>query len=81
MSLNIKNPETHRMAKELASLRSTSVAQAVAEALREAIERDREPLRKADRILVAAQALHDALPPEAMTFDVNDLYDEMGLPK
>lgn len=81
MSLNIKNPETHRMAKELASLRSTSVAQAVAEALREAINRDREPLRRADRILAAARAVREALPPEALTFDVNDLYDEMGLPK
>lgn len=81
MSLNIKNPETHRMAKELAQRRAVSVTQAVTDALREAL--DREPMcqRRYENVLKIAREIREALPPEALAFKVDDLYDEMGLPQ
>jgi antitoxin VapB len=41
MSLHIKNPETHRLAQELAELTGESMATAVAEAVRERLARQR----------------------------------------
>ena len=41
MGLNIKDRETHDMARELAELNGTSLTTAVKEAVREKLERDR----------------------------------------
>ena len=41
MGMNIKNPETHRLAQELAELTGESMATAVAEAVRERLARQR----------------------------------------
>ena len=41
MSLNIKNEETHRMARELARLTGESMTAAVNEAIRERLDRVR----------------------------------------
>lgn len=41
MSLNIKNPEAHRLAQELARLRGISLTAAVTEAVREKLEREK----------------------------------------
>jgi len=46
MSLNIKNEETHRMARELARLTGESMAAAVNEAVRERLERVRRKPKK-----------------------------------
>lgn len=37
MALNVKNPETHRLAQELAETTGTSLTDAVTEALRESL--------------------------------------------
>lgn len=41
MALNIKNEETHRLARELAALQGVSIAAAVTKAIEEKLERDR----------------------------------------
>ncbi|MBL8551199.1 MAG: type II toxin-antitoxin system VapB family antitoxin [Hyphomonadaceae bacterium] len=49
MSLNIKDPETQKLAEELAELRGVSVAEAVRRALREALQSREEAARAAVR--------------------------------
>ena len=53
--LNIKNPETHRLAKELAERRGESLTTAVTVALREQLAR--EPERKPKATIAEVQAL------------------------
>lgn len=78
-TLNIKDPEVHRLAHELAARRGTTATGAVREALREALERDR-----ADRWGIAERLLEigrtSAARPEPFLTD-EDLYDERGLPR
>lgn len=78
-TMNIKDPEVHRLAHELARRRGTSATGAVREALREALARDR-----ADRSGVAEKLLEigreaSRYKDEFLTDD--DLYDERGLPR
>jgi antitoxin VapB len=42
VQLNIKNPEAHRLAQELASLRGVSMTKAVTEAIRERLDREKQ---------------------------------------
>lgn len=81
MSLNIKHPEAHRLAKELARRRAVSVTQAVTDALREAL--DQEPMShdRFEKAQALVREIREALPPEARAFNVADLYDEQGLPR
>jgi antitoxin VapB len=81
MSLNIKNPETHRMAKELAQRRAVSVTQAVTDALREALDQEPMSQRRFEKALDITKEIRAALAPEALAFKVDDLYDEQGLPR
>ena len=85
MSLNIKNQETCRLARELANLTGETMTGAITVALEERLEREMHArsvetrLRKmraiADR---CAKLLREAGPP----VDHGDfLYDERGLPK
>ena len=85
MSLNIKNQETCRLARELANLTGETMTGAITVALEERLEREMRErsvearLRKmraiADR---CAKLLREAGPP----VDHGDfLYDERGLPK
>ena len=83
MGLNIKNPETFRLAHELAELTGESVTGAVTVSVRERLER----LRRADEPGVAGRLLEIGrdtaarLPAELRTVDHADLlYDESGLP-
>jgi antitoxin VapB len=82
MSMNIKNAEAHRLARELAELTGESVTTAVLESLRERLERMEGPTaderaelmleigrRTAPRLEVA-ETNHDRL-----------LYDNRGLPR
>jgi antitoxin VapB len=81
MSLNIKNPETHRLAQELADLTGQSMAAAVADALREKLERER---RKglADRLVAIGRDCAAHLSEDAKRLNIDELlYDENGLPK
>ncbi len=81
-TLNIKDPEVHRMAHELAARRSTTATGAVRQALREALDRDDG--RRADRVgmgerLLAIARQSQAIDSPYLTDD--DLYDDLGLPR
>ena len=78
--MNIKDPEVHRMAKELAARRHTSATGAVREALAEALARETPDEREArfQRILAISERSAARSAP-FLTDD--DLYDEMGLPR
>lgn len=85
MSLNIKNPEAHRLAAEIAKQTGATLTEAVTQALREKLERLKT--RKPDPKLMEdmARIAHDIatrLSPETKNLDIDELlYDEMGLPK
>lgn len=85
MSLNIKNPEAHKLATELAQLSGVSLTEAVTEALREKLARvkKREPdpklLEDLQRI---AHDIASRMSPEVKELDIDELlYDELGMPK
>ncbi|MBM3775331.1 MAG: PSK operon transcription factor [Acidobacteria bacterium] len=83
MSLNIKDEQTHRRAKELARLAGETMTEAVDRAIRERLERLHKRRNKAavvERLLeigreCAALPVLDRRRPEDM------LYDKRGLPK
>lgn len=84
MSLNIKSEEAHRLAKELASRRSSSLTEAVTTALRQSLRAGGEQPSPFQALLAEVQdvqalvaALPDLDPREA---DAVLGYDERGLP-
>jgi len=86
MSINIKNPEVHALAKELAELTGESITEAVLIALKERLARERnseERLRERMEVLTAiGRDVAERLGPEWRAMDVDDwLYDEDGLPR
>jgi antitoxin VapB len=84
MSLNIKNEETHRMARELARATGESMTAAVSEAIRERLERVRGNSRKsmAERLMELGRDCAARLKEPYKSMDVDELlYDENGLPK
>lgn len=86
MSINIKNPEVHALAKELAELTGESMTEAVLIALKERLARERnseERLRERIEVLTAiGRDVAERLGPEWRAMDVDDwLYDENGLPR
>jgi antitoxin VapB len=85
MSMNIKNPEAHRLAKELVSLTGESVTEAVTKALRERLERletEREKEALVQRILEIGRDCARHMKEPFLSTDHGDLlYDELGLPK
>ena len=48
MALNIKNPETERLARELARRRGQGITEAVTDVLRREVERERKRPRRTD---------------------------------
>jgi antitoxin VapB len=84
VSLNIKNEEAHRLARELAALTGESMATAVTEAVRERLERVRRE-RSGDlaaRLLAIGKDCAMRLKEPWRSADVSDLlYDEQGLPR
>lgn len=84
MSLNIKNEEAHRLARELAALTGESMSAAVAEALRERLERVRRTKEGdlAERLLAIGKDCAARLKEPFRSIDHGDLlYDERGLPR
>lgn len=84
MSLNIKNEEAHRLARELAALTGESMSAAVAEALRERLERLRRAKEGdlATRLLAIGKDCAARLKEPFRSIDHGDLlYDERGLPR
>lgn len=84
MGLNIKNDETHELAKRLASLTGETMTQAVTVALRDRLAREkakRNRSRVAERLMeigrrnAARPVLDDRSPDEIIG------YDERGLPR
>ena len=81
--LNIKNPETRRLASELARLTGESVTEAVTAALKERLDRINTPKSRegiAEKLLeigrrAAARPVLDSRHPDDI------LYNEFGLPK
>ena len=84
MALNIKNPETHRLAQELAEATGSNLTEAVTEALRESLHAHRQQdsleLLWAEvaelQQFVADLPDRDTRPPEEILG-----YDELGLPR
>jgi antitoxin VapB len=84
MSLNIKNEEAHRLARELASLTGESMTAAVTEALRERLERVRRAGSRglAERLLVIGRDCAGRLKEPYRSAEHGELlYDEGGLPR
>jgi antitoxin VapB len=85
VALNIKNEETHRLAKELATLQGVSIVVAVTKAVEEKLEREKaaRPEGRLERIrkIVERTALrwNDGRSSKEL---IDELYDEeTGLPK
>ncbi|MEB3324162.1 MAG: type II toxin-antitoxin system VapB family antitoxin [Cyanobacteriota bacterium] len=87
--MNIKDPQVHAMARELAARRSTSVTDAVRQALRAELDRCPSPSpeqEEAARTEVLHQLLercrHLPWPDGRSSRDLQaELYDEAGLPR
>ncbi|HEV2136683.1 MAG TPA: type II toxin-antitoxin system VapB family antitoxin [Terracidiphilus sp.] len=86
MSLNIKNPETVKLAQELARENGETVTTAVTIALRERLERQREAATRESRVQWLERITKDtaAIMNDGRTSKelMDELYDEeTGLPK
>ncbi|MEO6092393.1 MAG: type II toxin-antitoxin system VapB family antitoxin [Novosphingobium sp.] len=82
MSLNIKNPEAHRLAYAIARATGQSMTRVVTDALRErleSIEQDRAKASVAELLAIAERAAAHLKRPYAAHGDL--LYDEYGLPR
>lgn len=83
MSLNIKDPEAHKLAQQLAEETGTSMTKVVTEALREKLGR----VRKAKRSKATVEEIEEIAKRfrSHLKGPVEDhgtfLYDEKGLPK
>lgn len=83
MSLNIKNPEAHELAREVADLTGETLTTAVTEALRERLERLREEglPRLADRLEAIGRDCASRLPEPYRSAEHGELlYGDNGLP-
>ena len=83
MQLNIKTPEAHALARQLAKLTGESVSQAVTQAIRERLERER---RQRDKRRLVADPMKIAEATSKCQWDDEPdptafLYDERGLPR
>jgi antitoxin VapB len=84
MSLNIKNPTTHRLAQELADMTGETLTGAVTEAVRERLERLRrdDAPSLVDRLLAIGRDCATRLPEPYRSVDHADLlYADDGLPR
>lgn len=82
MAMNIKNAETHELAKRLAKVMGSSITEAITDAIKVRLAQldDREARIK--RILAIAGDCASRISPETKAINHADLlYDEMGLPK
>jgi antitoxin VapB len=84
MGLNIKNEETHRLVRELATLTGESMTAAVAEAVRQRLDRVRRArgVSLADRLIAIGKDCATHLKEPFRSAEHSDLlYDERGLPR
>jgi antitoxin VapB len=85
MTLNIRDPEVHELAREVAAATGETMTQAVKQALRERLERVRatdeaERKRRVRDILETARRWREAPVEDSRPFDEILAYDENGLP-
>jgi antitoxin VapB len=82
MAINIKNDETQRLTRELAALTGESVTAAVTVAVRERLDRVRKSdlttEQRAAKILDLGRQIANGLGANPM--EIDDLYDDAGLP-
>jgi antitoxin VapB len=86
MALNLKNPETERLAKQLAHSTGETITRAVTVAIKERLERANSRSRKAkgqlDRMIEivnrTSSRIRDRRPSKEL-FD--ELYDDSGMPR
>jgi antitoxin VapB len=83
MALNIKDPETDRLARRLASLTGENITEAVKTAVRERIEREERGRGKAslEELRAIARRIASAPDRDPRTPDEIIGYDERGLPR
>jgi antitoxin VapB len=84
MALNIKNPETYKLAEELARRTGQNMTEAVTQALREQLDRLRHSQEStlAERILAIGRDCAAHLKEPFKSIDPDELlYDDKGLPK
>jgi antitoxin VapB len=83
MSLNIKNPQTHALARELAALTGENVTEAVTVAIQERLRRIREGDEQTlvERALQIGRDCASRLGEYRFVDHADLLYDERGLPK
>jgi antitoxin VapB len=85
VSLNIKNPQAHQLAQELAALTGESLTTAVILALENRLREEKEkrqPKSKSERMLEFAKRFSEGMDPTFHSSDVDKLlYDENGLPQ
>ena len=84
MTLNIKNPETHDLARQLARSTGESLTEAVTQSLRERLQRIRKNDDKglAERLVKIGKDCARHLKGRSRSANYDDLlYDEKGLPR
>ncbi|MEQ1888985.1 MAG: type II toxin-antitoxin system VapB family antitoxin [Alphaproteobacteria bacterium] len=83
MSLNIKDPEAHRLAQAVAKATGETMTRAVTVALRERLERLQESKNKvsAEALLAIGRSCAELLTERPADHGEGWLYDEHGLPK
>jgi antitoxin VapB len=84
MGLNIKNEETHRLVRELASLTGESMTEAIGQAVRERIDRVKKKKMAglSDRLLAIGKDCASHMKEPFLSIDHGTmLYDENGLPR
>ena len=84
MSMNIKNKEANRLARQLSKLTGESLTTAITEAVRERLDRVRRERDSdlAERLLLIGRDCAARLKQPFRTIDHGDmLYDDRGLPK
>jgi antitoxin VapB len=84
MSLNVKNEEAHRLARELAALTGESVATAVTQSVRERLDRIKRQRRAplSERLLAIGRDCAARLKEPYRSADHGELlYGEDGLPR
>lgn len=81
-TLNIKDPEVHRMAHELAARRHTTATGAVRDALREALGESPRPSLSREEFHQRVREIQRRVAQVDEPFLTDDdLYDENGLPR
>jgi antitoxin VapB len=81
--MNIKDPEVHRLAAQLARRWGTSMTGAVRQALEEAVDREtRDREDRLERLLAISRRSAERIRAEGIVLLTDDdLYDERGLPR